>query len=249
LAARLINDAVKSRTCEIMQSRPFLALWLLVLCSACHARETITGPAHVTDGDSLEIGSARIRLFGIDAPEGRQPCRDASGAAWRCGDRAAAKLRELIGSSDVTCTRVDTDQYDRAVSLCKAAGTDLNAAMVAAGFALAYRHYSSDYVHDEDEAHAAKRGLWSGTFEAPWDYRRGNHGAESVAASERNENAAPSRERCNIKGNINREGERIYHVPGSRSYEATRIDESRGERWFCSEAEALKAGWRAPRSR
>ncbi len=51
---------------------------------------------------------------------------------------------------------------------------------------------------------------------------------------------------CLIKGNINRAGDKIYHVPGSPSYDQTRIDESQGERWFCSEEEAVAAGWRAP---
>ena len=49
---------------------------------------------------------------------------------------------------------------------------------------------------------------------------------------------------CNIRGNISASGERIYHLPSNRYYDATRIDESHGERWFCSEAEALAAGWR-----
>jgi hypothetical protein len=47
-----------------------------------------------------------------------------------------------------------------------------------------------------------------------------------------------------IKGNINSKGERIYHVPGGRSYANTAIDTARGERWFCSEAEARASGWR-----
>jgi len=51
---------------------------------------------------------------------------------------------------------------------------------------------------------------------------------------------------CDIKGNINSKGARIYHLPGTSSYAATRIDTSRGERWFCSEQEARAAGWRAP---
>ena len=50
-----------------------------------------------------------------------------------------------------------------------------------------------------------------------------------------------------IKGNISRKGERIYHLPGWSSYAATRIDTARGEQWFCSEAEAAAAGWRAAR--
>ena len=49
-----------------------------------------------------------------------------------------------------------------------------------------------------------------------------------------------------MKGNVTASG-KIYHVPGSRHYDRTRIDESKGERWFCSEEEARKAGWRTPR--
>jgi len=50
---------------------------------------------------------------------------------------------------------------------------------------------------------------------------------------------------CNIKGNIRiNTGERIYHVPGQKYYQATRIDVFKGERWFCSEAEARQGGWR-----
>jgi hypothetical protein len=50
--------------------------------------------------------------------------------------------------------------------------------------------------------------------------------------------------RCNIKGNVNTRGEKIYHVPGQRYYNQTRISASHGERWFCSEEEARAAGWR-----
>lgn len=53
---------------------------------------------------------------------------------------------------------------------------------------------------------------------------------------------------CNIKGNISYYGgERIYHVPGQEYYSATRINLLKGERWFCSEAEARAAGWRKAR--
>lgn len=49
---------------------------------------------------------------------------------------------------------------------------------------------------------------------------------------------------CRIKGNVNTQGERIYHVPGQKYYNDTVISASHGERWFCSEAEARAAGWR-----
>jgi hypothetical protein len=51
---------------------------------------------------------------------------------------------------------------------------------------------------------------------------------------------------CKIKGNISKSG-KIYHGPGSRWYDRTKIDEAKGEKWFCSTSEAEQAGWRAPR--
>lgn len=57
--------------------------------------------------------------------------------------------------------------------------------------------------------------------------------------------SVPTQSRCDIKGNVSyTSGKRIYHVPGQEDYESTRISEARGERWFCSEAEAEAAGWR-----
>jgi phosphatidylserine/phosphatidylglycerophosphate/cardiolipin synthase-like enzyme len=58
--------------------------------------------------------------------------------------------------------------------------------------------------------------------------------------------AAPASapEGCTIKGNVNRKGERIYHLPGGRDYDRVHMDKEVGERWFCSEAEAVAAGWR-----
>ncbi len=54
---------------------------------------------------------------------------------------------------------------------------------------------------------------------------------------------------CFIKGNISiNTGQRIYHVPGQRLYAETQISPRRGERWFCSEAEARAAGWRRARN-
>jgi len=54
---------------------------------------------------------------------------------------------------------------------------------------------------------------------------------------------------CNIKGNISvSSGNKLYHVAGMEDYEGTIIDPSKGEKWFCSESEAIAAGWRrAPR--
>ena len=60
--------------------------------------------------------------------------------------------------------------------------------------------------------------------------------------------ASGSSASCDIKGNISMSGEKIYHVPGQKYYDATVIDESYGERWFCTEEEARAAGWRKARN-
>lgn len=52
---------------------------------------------------------------------------------------------------------------------------------------------------------------------------------------------------CAIKGNINSRHDRIFHAPCTTYYTVTEIRVEDGERWFCSEAEAIAAGWRAPR--
>jgi endonuclease YncB( thermonuclease family) len=214
------------------------ALALLCACEPSATAVTVEGRARVIDGDSLEIGATEIRLFGVDAPEGRQTCRR-NGAAWRCGDDAATQLRALVGAGSLACSQRDVDTYGRMVAVCTRGTVDVGREMVLAGMALAYRQYSRDYVAAEDAARSARRGVWASEFEAPWDWRR----------STANANAAPTGAStgCRIKGNVNRDGERIYHVPGSRSYEETVIDTARGERWFCSTDEAQRAGWRAPR--
>lgn len=212
----------------------------------------VSGGAKVVDGDSLELGTTSIRLYGVDAPEALQTCGEGA-MTWNCGRAATDKLRGLIGRNQVTCQEKDTDSYGRTVAVCTAGGRDLGKEMVEAGLALAYRRYSDDYVDEENRARAARRGMWAGTFTPPWEFRRERDESPTRSsrpgAAEARPPAEPPARRpgCNIKGNINSEGEKIYHVPGSRSFDDTVIDESRGERWFCSEAEARRVGWRAPR--
>ncbi|MBB5514349.1 endonuclease YncB(thermonuclease family) [Rubricella aquisinus] len=193
--------------------------------------QIVEGSARIVDGDTIEVAGQIVRLDGIDAPESRQTC-----GAVACGHAATEALRSLIGRATVTCTAQSSDAYDRLIGQCSANGTDLNAAMVESGHALAFRRYSVRYVPHEEKAQARNAGMWSGPFEAPWEYRAAQWDGAAQTASNQ----------CPIKGNINRDGTRIYHTPYSRHYDRTVISPARGERWFCSEREALDAGWRAP---
>ena len=74
----------------------------------------------------------------------------------------------------VSYVQTDRDRYSRIVAICTVGGRDLNAAMVRAGLALAYRQFSTDYVDEEEAAKREGRGLWASEFTAPWSWRRGH---------------------------------------------------------------------------
>ncbi len=80
-------------------------------------------------------------------------------------------LTDKIGQSSVACHPKDTDRYGRIVAVCWIGTENLSAWMVWQGWALAYRRFSTDYVIHEDAAKKARRGLWRGEFQMPWDWR------------------------------------------------------------------------------
>ncbi len=142
----------------------FFAIWVWA------AKDDLIGAARVVDGDSIEIAGSKIRLYGIDAPELDQSCKDRNGATYACG-RLAKRHLEKTAKGSVTCESVETDRYGRDVSICYAGDTDLGAAMVSAGWARAYLSYSLRYATAEQAAREARRGLWDGDFDNPWAFR------------------------------------------------------------------------------
>ena len=195
-----------------------LACIVLAVLPVCHVGADVSGRARVVDGDSLVVSGQQIRLHGIDAPEANQSCV-AAGRRWQCGLSAARALDERIGGGSVSCAEEDRDRYGRIVAVCRVGGADLNAWMVAQGFALAYRHYSRAYVGEEHSAKAARRGVWQGQFVEPWKWRRGERLALGISRSER-----PTGEGMG-EGWRNDSGPRSLASGTSRSKGAT------GDRW------------------
>lgn len=196
---------------------------------------SISGPARVIDGDTIAIGEVRIRLEGIDAPETSQTCGRPFLGTWPCGQEATSHLALLLRDREVRCDSRGLDLYGRMLAVCTVAGLEVNADMVRSGLAWAFVKYSTRYVALEAEARERKVGIWQGEAVPAWQYR-----AQRWAAADL-EGDQPAG--CVIKGNITRIGH-IYHMPWSPWYGKTRIEPAKGERWFCTEAEAQAAGWR-----
>ena len=118
----------------------------------------VAGTATVIDGDTPEIHGRRIRLHSIDAPETRQ-LYFIDGKRWQCGKDAVNILADFINRRSDTCQERNRDCHGRIAATCYAASEDLNAWMVSQGLALAYRRYSLNYVDEEADAKAARRGI------------------------------------------------------------------------------------------
>lgn len=151
-----------------------LALLLVATMPASQVRAgDAAGQASVIDGDTIDIHGTRLRLFGIDAPEHDQLCRDRSGGSYRCGQFAANALAEFIGGQTVACVDVDRDRYGRSVAVCTAGKVDLADWLVRGGLAVDWARYSKGgYTSAEAEARGKQRGMWAGRFVDPWRYRQ-----------------------------------------------------------------------------
>lgn len=127
----------------------------------------------VADGDSFSIGTRKLRLDGIDAPEYRQTCNYAEGAAWECGKAARAALEQLLRDPGLVCEAGAYDRYARALATCSNSRVpDIAATQVENGFAISSEFWEMrSYPDEEDAAKAAKRGIWAGAFMLPADWR------------------------------------------------------------------------------
>ncbi|MDI3566973.1 thermonuclease family protein [Bradyrhizobium sp. Arg816] len=230
-----------------------VALFAVITSPVCAAR--LSGPPRILDGNTIEIEQTKLRLSGIEAPETDQICLDAHGRKWACGVAARDELIKHSNGRTWDCHTTGVDEYGRSRGSCFIEGEDVNAWMVRSGWALSSGPSTHTYVIYEVVASKAYAGLWSGAFIAPWDWRDRSKGTIIIGASSVPIDAQelllgfallsdPPSSECLIKGTVDPNGERIYHLPGQLSYEQIDMTKKPGERWLCSEAEAEATGWR-----
>lgn len=199
----------------------------------------------VVDGDTIRVEidgtEFRLRYIGIDAPETMDPLRGVE-----CyGPQATTRNKQLVEGKTVGLeTDVsNVDKNDRLLRYIWLDGEMVNATLVREGFAEAVA-YPPDTKHQdslnelEEEARSAQVGLWGGACPETATAVRP---VVSVGAGQCEYSGT---DEALIKGNISSANERIYHLPGQENYEVTQVNEAKGERWFCTEAEAVAAGWR-----
>lgn len=202
----------------------------------------LTQVKRVIDGDTIELTDGkRVRYIGIDTPETVDPRKPV-----QCfGREAHDKNAELLSGKEVRLEKdiSETDKYGRLLRYVYVNDVMVNDTLVREGFAHASSYppdikYQEQLTQAEAEARQQERGLWSSceSGQSPSVIHA------STPPSSAQKTSLPDAS-CLIKGNISSSG-KIYHLPGCGSYDKTSIDESVGERWFCTEEEAIFAGWR-----
>ncbi len=216
----------------------------------------------VVDGDTIKVDyhgkTTSVRLIGVNTPETVDPRKDVE-----CfGEEASQFLRSLLEGKAVRLepdiSQSDRDKYDRLLRYIYLDGEDVSLTIIQNGYGYEYTYnvpYQKQvrYRAAQTEAENGKRGLWADgvcTKSEPVATKPQTPENEPANTS-KPQNTAPvvtapatSTQHCKIKGNISSSGEKIYHMPGQQFYDKTVVDTSKGERWFCTEQEAVNAGWR-----
>ena len=144
---------------------PIVALGLLV----CNI--SLANNIKVVDGDTIVLNGEKIRFAGIDTPELKQTCIQ-DDQKINCGMHAKLLLVKKIGNNTPECISEGKDVYKRTLAECFINGESLSSFLVRSGYAFAYRKYSTKFIKDEEFAKINKLGMWSMTFQYPWDFRR-----------------------------------------------------------------------------
>ncbi|MGE3065555.1 MAG: thermonuclease family protein [Hyphomicrobiaceae bacterium] len=206
----------------------------LTALSPAGGSTSLTGHATALSGEHLRVRGELVHLAGIDAPEVGQRCARPGNRAWRCGAAARDALARLTRGRTVSCTLNGVDEQNVPLAICKTGEKVVNEELVRSGHVFAASGFFASYSSAEKAAREAKAGLWVvADPERPADFRNRLWDAAKQRAPDG----------CPIKGNITGAG-RVYYLPWSPDYGRAQVQRARGERWFCSESEAISAGWK-----
>ena len=171
------NGLGRSLAIALLLAAMMVAAWFYGLWTDQRQPVPIAGQTiYVVDGDSFVVGTRKLRLDGIDAPELKQTCRDSQNVEWACGRVSRAALEKRLLEPSLSCTAGAQDRYARSVATCRSTSTpDIAAAQVSDGMAVTHEFNGMrDYGRDEDIARNQKRGIWRGAFDRPDDWRAKN---------------------------------------------------------------------------
>ena len=135
-----------------------------------------SGKVSVIDGDSIIVSENEVRLFGLDAPEYRQTCFDASENEYECGKTSRDFLVKLTNKKEAKCIYFEKDIYNRYLAKCFIGEVSINDEILKNGMAVIYdfSQASEEEIRLEDAAKSQKLGIWQGAFQLPKDYRKKN---------------------------------------------------------------------------
>ena len=152
----------------------FLVSSLTLICLfLLNISNTRSSEIKIIDGDTIRINDEKIRFSGIDTPELKQTCINNKKIIF-CGLEAKNLLAKIINNRDVNCISEGKDQYKRTLAECFVGDLSISSYLVREGYAFAYRKYSEKFVKDEEFAKKNNKGMWSMSFEYPWEYRKKN---------------------------------------------------------------------------
>ena len=205
----------------------------------------------IVDGDTLIIDyngvEERVRLIGVDTPESVHPDGTKNNEFGKIASDFSKKYldgKEVSIELDVQ----ERDKYGRILAYVYIGGQMYNKILLQEGMAKVATYppnvrYVDDFKALEKTAREGNKGLWAYSSDSS------NISAPTAPVVTPNDSTSSNQytdESGNglIKGNISSSGEKIYHMPGMRDYNKTKIDISKGEKWFKTEQEALDAGFR-----
>ncbi|PIU37079.1 hypothetical protein COS77_01305 [Candidatus Roizmanbacteria bacterium CG06_land_8_20_14_3_00_34_14] len=171
----------------------------------------------VIDGDTVDTeGGERLRLYEIDAPEYPKDC---------LGVDAKARMEELVFNKKIQYEKIGKDNFGRVLAYVYVDKLLINEVMTEEGLAYFIKGKtmtvnSLPIEQSQEKAKLVNRGVWSSFCQT-------------------------KKEGCVIKGNYRpADNTRIYHTPDCYNYDKITIKRGTSDRWFCNEAEAIKAGFK-----